>query len=578
MMLRLLALLVLLQLPLMSQAMTPQTEFQVIASRAGAHLDSNLMTGGGTDDTEVLQRLLDGAVNRPVHLIIDGAALVRGLNVYGNTTIECTAGGGLYLKDGSARAIIRNAHRSRDAIVDKHIQVKGCFLNGNRMHQVTKPTFRPDVPNVVGVEPLLDDTGQREADGTWISGLQFLGVDYLGIQGVTLWNVRAFGALIANAHWIDIKDVVVDDGVDVKVPADHPGQTDGLHFKGPIRYMNIENVKLRVGDDGLAFNPNDFETDNVATRNDFGPYVGQGPITDVTVSHVMFMDMPTGIRILSTNERIDRIDIGDVVGRVSGYLLNVSHWTNAKSFGNVGAITLHDVNVTAMESGYSSIAKPKPDKSLDPIGYYSDSEWNGSKGFLISVNDRVENLQLDRVTLQPADDRPVLRIGPEAHVGLLVAELNLRDPDLHATPVELDDGGHVDRMQLSLDWNGAIADRGKNPIAALGGTVGQLRWVNTPPVYVDARLDRGNRVAVTFSQEVRAEDFTAGVTIRVNDKPVTLIGVVRQAHGDTVEYILRRAVAAGERVTWTYDSGEGAIANASGTPLYSVSAKTVALL
>jgi hypothetical protein len=92
MMLRPLALLVLLlQPPLMSQAMAPKTEVRVIASLAGAHLDSNLMTGGGTDDTEILQRLLDGAANaRPVHLIIDGAALARGLNVYGNTTIECT--------------------------------------------------------------------------------------------------------------------------------------------------------------------------------------------------------------------------------------------------------------------------------------------------------------------------------------------------------------------------------------------------------------------------------------------------------------------------------------------------------
>jgi hypothetical protein len=88
----------------------------VLASSAGAHLNADLQKGGGDDDTQVLQRLLDGAANgRPVQLVIDGAALVSGLNVYGNTTIECTAGGGLYLKDGSSRAILRNAHRSRGA-------------------------------------------------------------------------------------------------------------------------------------------------------------------------------------------------------------------------------------------------------------------------------------------------------------------------------------------------------------------------------------------------------------------------------------------------------------------------------
>src|SRR5262249_32071540 len=120
----------------------------VRASTAGAHLDSDLMKGGGTDDTAVLQQLLDRAAGgKPLHLIIDGAALVGGLNVYGNTAIECTAGGGLYLKDGSSRAILRNAHRSREAILDEHIELRGCFLNGNRKNQPSADIPRPDLPD-----------------------------------------------------------------------------------------------------------------------------------------------------------------------------------------------------------------------------------------------------------------------------------------------------------------------------------------------------------------------------------------------------------------------------------------------
>ena len=71
----------------------------VKASEVGALLDSNLVTGGGHDDTPILQNVLDRAKSgNAVQLVIDGPALISGLNVYGHTTIECTAGAGLYLK------------------------------------------------------------------------------------------------------------------------------------------------------------------------------------------------------------------------------------------------------------------------------------------------------------------------------------------------------------------------------------------------------------------------------------------------------------------------------------------------
>src|SRR5688572_10497837 len=54
----------------------------VHASEAGARLDSHLLKGGGTDDTRVLQGILDQAKQgKALHLILDGPALVSGLNV-----------------------------------------------------------------------------------------------------------------------------------------------------------------------------------------------------------------------------------------------------------------------------------------------------------------------------------------------------------------------------------------------------------------------------------------------------------------------------------------------------------------
>lgn len=61
----------------------------IIASQV-ATLDSNVYTGGGTDVTKELQAALDEAlVCGGVHLIMDGAALISGLKVHSNTTIEC---------------------------------------------------------------------------------------------------------------------------------------------------------------------------------------------------------------------------------------------------------------------------------------------------------------------------------------------------------------------------------------------------------------------------------------------------------------------------------------------------------
>ena len=55
-----------------------------------AHLDSNVYSGGGTDDTDTLQAVLDETnEDFAVRQIMDGAVLIRGLRVHSNTTIEC---------------------------------------------------------------------------------------------------------------------------------------------------------------------------------------------------------------------------------------------------------------------------------------------------------------------------------------------------------------------------------------------------------------------------------------------------------------------------------------------------------
>jgi hypothetical protein len=63
--------------------------YSVPASNAGASPNSNLLRGGGTDDTEVLQGVLNRAADgTPVHLIVNGVAFVRGLDLFGNTPVD----------------------------------------------------------------------------------------------------------------------------------------------------------------------------------------------------------------------------------------------------------------------------------------------------------------------------------------------------------------------------------------------------------------------------------------------------------------------------------------------------------
>ena len=117
---------------------------QILYASDYAMLDSNVLTGGGTDDTAALQALLDQAEESGgLRLIMDGAALVTGLRVYPNTTIECLdTSCGFFLRDGSNDAILKNAHWDLEEIRDNNITLIGGTYNHNcrgQQHDVEIP-------------------------------------------------------------------------------------------------------------------------------------------------------------------------------------------------------------------------------------------------------------------------------------------------------------------------------------------------------------------------------------------------------------------------------------------------------
>jgi hypothetical protein len=420
-----------------------------------------------------------------------------------------------------------------------------AFLNGNRSNQPGRGVPRPDLPG--------HDTLPTEKDGTFISGRQFLGVNDLTIDGVTLWNVRSFGALIANASYVDVHDVIVDDGGGPDADLKEYDMTNGLHFEGRLHGVSIDKIKLRVGDDGIALNANDLETDDITTRNDFGPYVGQGPITDVTISNITFMPgQISGIRILSTNERIDRIVINNINGVVRAFLLEISHWVNPRSFGNVGSLSINNVTVDPQPSGYDRIC-------------------------FICLDGHIEALNLDHVITTALTERPLIEIGPKAAVGALDLEATLIDPNLVGNIVHLKQGGRVERMKLGLRWLGSVADQGKDPVVDDGGTIAHLQWIGTPPLLIQGHMVEGDEASldVVLTQRLRSPVSPSGAAVTVNGQPRKILGAATQPDGKTIRYKLACRVEAGDAVAWSYDDGDGDLRNPSGVALHSVSWKRI---
>src|SRR5690606_13029948 len=109
----------------------------ILASATGAKLNSNVHTGGGDDDTALLQAALDTAVtNGGVHLIMDGAARITGLRVHANTTIECRDKAcGFFLADHANCPVLANANPSTTDRLDHHLTLLGGTYNQNCAHQ-----------------------------------------------------------------------------------------------------------------------------------------------------------------------------------------------------------------------------------------------------------------------------------------------------------------------------------------------------------------------------------------------------------------------------------------------------------
>ena len=338
---------------------------KVLASTV-AKLDSNVHTGGGTDDTAALQAVLNEAgPDLSIHLVMDGAALVSGLTVYSNTTIECMGRDcGFFLRSGSREII------TCGDLLDPEFQVENVRILGGTYNQDCRNQKRYNADFIVYQPGDYPYPGVNHyAHGPY--GMAFYGVRHLLIDGVTIRNFMTYALVMDHFENVTIQNTWLD------LPDHVDGQNqDGFHFFGPGRFLTIRNCGGRVGDDFMNIGPD--ERDRKAS------------ITDVLVDGIFLDHADQAIRLLARHEgRIERVTIRNVVGTYRSYGFYICPWYMDHHSGTIRDVLIENINLTAEKNNYDY---------QEPM--------------LFCVAGIVENMTLQNIIHRPlCDGRTLLKIG-----------------------------------------------------------------------------------------------------------------------------------------------------------------------
>ncbi len=383
----------------------------IYASQTDAKLDSHVLTGGGTDDTLALQKVLDLALEYGgIHLVMDGAALITGLVVHNNTTIEClNKACGFYLADHANRSLIMNANPSAKEMVNRNITLLGGTYNHNCLHQA---------------HHLPEGVHYSQAD-MLVVAVSFFGVENLLIRDVTLRNQRTFAFLITNWQKVTLENICLElpDFI-------HGGNQDGIHVQGPGRFLVLKNIQGRTGDDFIAINADEeINGERVFSH----PFATVGPVTDVLVDTVMVDDAAQVLRILSRESLVDRITVRNISGNYRSFGFYLSAWDyHSKGYpGNFGSLLFENIDVRQTKVDYT----------------YTEP-------FLFRISGNHRRLMLKNINyFDPTDDRYLIHVEGESDI-----------KEIGTTPAHVDslliDGLHIQDQSLTPQSRPYIMVRG----------------------------------------------------------------------------------------------------------------------
>lgn len=335
------------------------------ASECGAKLNSNVYIGGGDDDTAAIQAILDKASEiGNVHLIMDGAALVTGLKIHSNTTIECkNQFCGFFLKNHTNKPILINANPDKDNIKDKNITILGGTYNGNNINQ---DKFRNEDDTYL--KKVFYDC-ERSGVPKMVMIMQLIGVENVLIRDVTLKDQRRWAYLCCNFKNVTMENIMID--LEHHMPDENQ---DGLHFWGPGQYLTLKNIQGRTGDDFIALAPDEGDQ--------------KSSITDVLIDGIVLHEADQGIRLLSREKGLlDRVYIKNVIGTYKSYGFYINSWFKG-SGGNFGSIIFENINLEPRTANY---------KYLTPL--------------LFQIGGNVQQLILRNINMSKCDNRNILKFG-----------------------------------------------------------------------------------------------------------------------------------------------------------------------
>ena len=354
-----------------------------------AKLTSNVYTGGGDDDTDAIQAVLDMAKDEDtgVYLIMDGAALVREIKLYSNTTIECmTADCGFYQISGMDRSLIKLANPDLRHIKTKNISILGGTYHHNGQNQEhDDPRYLLDMHMENHEDILEEETPEGTKYRYYHAGdlnmtdgelkqsnicMDFYGVENLLVRDVTIRDFRTYALMVGCFKNVTVQNVWLD------LPYGTRGNQDGFHFWGPGQFLKVLNCGGKVGDDVINVGPDERDKES--------------SITDVLIDGIMMDDGEQAVRLLTRGiGRLDRVTIRNITGIYRSYGFYINPWFPDKSCGNFGNIFIENVDLKAAKNTYDY---------HPPV--------------LFSVGGNIETLTLKNIRHHNSvDSRPLIELG-----------------------------------------------------------------------------------------------------------------------------------------------------------------------
>lgn len=265
----------------------------IYASKTCA-VNSNLSTGGGTDDTAAIQTSLNSLGVSGGIFVQDGVSLISGVLLNGttqtaalmvpsNVTIHFLPGSGWFLAANSNCCILSNAGITGviGSTPDTNISIKayGFAINGNAANQ---------------------NKFEQANSGFYFNvGCWFGNITNLIIDGLWLKDIKTYGLQIQLASVVRIYNYRQYQSTQIS-----GSNTDALHLWGPIDDLETDNLWNNGTDDTLALNTNEgVQNFNIfsTTSNFFGyfrlPNSGNGSITNCTFRRTFFDGAWSGFRI-----------------------------------------------------------------------------------------------------------------------------------------------------------------------------------------------------------------------------------------------------------------------------------------